>query len=104
MTSLPNIRQQNADRHERHTIRPCDQINFAIGEKQTLKAYPECSKFFDGSNPEQQAIVTADFDGSNSMEISTALAVPFGTAGWLALVLHTIAIELYVGLHLFAWC
>lgn len=30
------------------------------------------------------------------MELSAALAIPFGTAGWLALLLHTIAIEVYV--------
>jgi hypothetical protein len=32
------------------------------------------------------------------MQISTALAIPFGTAGWIAIVLHTIAIELYVSI------
>jgi hypothetical protein len=30
------------------------------------------------------------------MELSAALGIPFGAAGWLALLLHTFAIECYV--------
>jgi hypothetical protein len=32
------------------------------------------------------------------MELSVALGIPFGAAGWLALLLHTFAIECYVSI------
>jgi len=33
------------------------------------------------------------------MELTAALGIPFGAAGWLALLLHTFAIECYVSNH-----
>jgi len=33
------------------------------------------------------------------MELTAALGIPFGAAGWLALLLHTFAIECYVSYH-----
>jgi hypothetical protein len=43
--------------------------------------------------------VTADFASSNPVELAASLSVPFGTAGWLALLIHTIAIEFYVSMQ-----
>jgi hypothetical protein len=62
----------------------------------TLVQYPQCSAFFNGSDPKMRVIVTSDFASNNPIELSASLAIPFGSAGWLALLLHTIAIELYV--------
>ena len=58
--------------------------------------YPQCSQYLNGSDPSKRVIVTAKFASSNPVELAASLAVPFGTAGWLALLLHTITIELYV--------
>ncbi|KAI4753501.1 hypothetical protein E4T52_14330 [Aureobasidium sp. EXF-3400] len=81
-----------------YTVRPCAQIAFALGENDTLAAYPQCIDYFNGKAPNLPVIVTADFSSSNSMELSAALGVPFGAAGWLALLLHTFAIECYLRL------
>lgn len=80
----------------RYTVRTCAQIVFALGQDDTLAAYPQCSEYFNGNAPNLPVIVTADFASDNSMELSAALGIPFGGAGWLALLLHTIAIETYV--------
>jgi hypothetical protein len=80
----------------RFTTRPCSQIAFVLGQDGTVADYPQCSQYFDESDPTERVIVTADFASNNPVELAASLAVPFGTAGWLALLLHTIAIELYV--------
>ncbi|KAG9943338.1 hypothetical protein KCU85_g8763, partial [Aureobasidium melanogenum] len=81
-----------------YTVRPCAQIAFALGENETLAAYPQCADYFNGNAPNLPVIVTADFSSDNSMELSAALGIPFGAAGWLALLLHTLAIETYLRL------
>ncbi|THV89994.1 hypothetical protein D6D26_09574 [Aureobasidium pullulans] len=81
-----------------YTTRPCAQIEFALGRNDTLAAYPGCANYFNGKSPDLPVVVTVDFSSDNAMELSAALAVPFGTAGWLALLLHTIAIEVYLRL------
>lgn len=84
----------------RYTVRSCAQVAFALGHNETLAAYPQCSEYFNGNAPNLPVIVTADFASDNSMELSAALGIPFGGAGWLALLLHTIAIETYVSMIL----
>ncbi|KAI4853957.1 hypothetical protein E4T44_00508 [Aureobasidium sp. EXF-8845] len=81
-----------------YTVRPCAQIAFAIGQNDTLAAYPQCIDYFTGVTPNLPVIVTADFASQNSMELSAALGIPFGAAGWLALLIHTFAIECYLNL------
>ncbi|KAG9529425.1 hypothetical protein KCU93_g3543, partial [Aureobasidium melanogenum] len=81
-----------------YTVRTCAQVAFALGQSKTLAAYPQCTDFFDGNAPRLPVIVTADFASDNSMELSAALGIPFGAAGWLALLLHTLAIETYLRL------
>lgn len=95
---IPKHRYQSQKLTEycRFTTRPCSQIAFVLGQDGTVVDYPQCSQYFDGSDPTKRVIVTADFASNNPVEIAASLAVPFGTAGWLALLLHTIAIELYV--------
>lgn len=82
----------------RYTVRTCAQVAFALGQNETLAAYPQCVGYFDGNEPTRPIIVTADFASDNSMEFSAALGIPFGAAGWLALLLHTFAIETYVSI------
>ncbi|KAH0175390.1 hypothetical protein KCU67_g240, partial [Aureobasidium melanogenum] len=81
-----------------YTVRTCAQVAFALGQNKTLAAYPQCAAFFDGNAPRLPVIVTADFASDNSMELSAALGIPFGGAGWLSLLLHTLAIETYLRL------
>lgn len=81
----------------RFETRECAQIDFTLGRRGTLAYYPAYLAFYDGSNVHQRVTVTADFGSADSVELAVGAAVPFDTAGWLALVLHTVAVELYVG-------
>ncbi|KAI0411787.1 hypothetical protein F5X98DRAFT_380427 [Xylaria grammica] len=78
---------------------PCDKVNYALGSQDvTLSFYPECASFFSGKNFDQHALVKANFNGDNAIEVGTALNIVFGPAAFLALALHIIAAEVY--LHL----
>lgn len=81
-----------------YSSRPCDQIfdSFNREKGATLHFYPECAPFFSGENLEQQAVVKANFDGDTAIETGVALGVSFAMAGWLALAMHAIGIEVYV--------
>src|SRR3569833_2685182 len=80
-----------------YAVRPCGQIDEALGGNQTavISAYPDCGAYFSGAVSGQRAFVRADMSG-NLAEGSVALGLNFGAAGWLALTLHAIGIEIYV--------
>jgi hypothetical protein len=78
------------------TTYPCAQISFTLGEEGTLSYYPDCITYYNGTNLGQRVVVTPNFDSKNPIEIAAALGVSFGTAGWLALWIHAILIEVYV--------
>ena len=66
----------------------------------TLEFYPECASFFNGSNPDQHAIVRAAMDDNRIDQISAALGTTFGMAIWLGMVLHAAGIEIYVSFEI----
>jgi hypothetical protein len=82
-----------------YDARPCAQIAsvFDDSQKATLKNFPACASYFDGTNPGQYVVVEANMDG-NGMEVAAALGLRFGAAGWLALSLHAVGVELYLRL------
>nr|POE56488.1 hypothetical protein CFP56_33460 [Quercus suber] len=81
-----------------NTTRSCGQIAFILRESRTLSLYPDCAAYFNGTDPAQRAIVHVNFYSNNPAEIGAALGVPFGAAGWLALWLHAIGVEIYLAL------
>ena len=78
------------------TTYPCVQIDSILGEDGTLAAYPGCITYYDGSKLDQRVVVSPDFESENPIEIAAALGLSFGTAGWLALWIHAIIVEVYV--------
>ncbi|KAK3614304.1 hypothetical protein LTR22_027829, partial [Elasticomyces elasticus] len=81
---------------EWYVERRCAQINSIWGPKNTLEAYPDCSTFYDGTNPDHRVVVKAGFPNGSPVEISAALGITFGGgAGRLAPWLHAIMIEIY---------
>ena len=77
---------------------PCVQIDSVLGEDGTLALYPGCGSYYNGLNPEQRVVVSPDFESKNPIEIAAALGISFGTAGWLALWIHAVIVEVYVRL------
>ncbi|KAI2643136.1 hypothetical protein GGS21DRAFT_485646 [Xylaria nigripes] len=83
-----------------YLAQPCDKIRFVMrSEHAAMAAYPQCAPFFSGENPAQQAVVRANWiHAKNPMEATAAFNIVFGSAVWLALILHLIGAEFY--LHL----
>lgn len=85
---------------EHYFTMPCDKIAFMLGDQNaTVSRYPACEAFFSGSNKHQLVPVRADLGGAtNAAEAAAALDQTFGPSMWLALVIHMIAVEIYVRL------
>ena len=80
-----------------YIVWPCAKIAFTMrSENTTRNMYPACASYFDGTNPEQQAIVHANFGSGHSTELGAAMNMCFGMSLWVALALHAIGIEFYV--------
>lgn len=78
---------------------PCAKIAFVLDtypDADIISAYPSCAAFFDGTDVQQEAVVRADFNGAHVTEIGAALDMSFGSALWIATVLHVICVEIYV--------
>ncbi|XXH01994.1 hypothetical protein Hte_008358 [Hypoxylon texense] len=78
---------------------PCDKINYMLkGENATLARFPECASFFSGEDPDRHVAVRASVLTRDKVEVAAAVNLVFGSAGWLAIVIHAAAVEYY--LHL----
>lgn len=76
----------------------CAKIDYMMqNSSATLEAYPDCASYYDGSAPDQMALVQADLNGSEPTA-AAGLDLNFGAALWLALWLHAVGVEIY--LHL----
>lgn len=80
------------------SVQSCAKLLDVIGDAQELvQQYPSCSGLVNGGNLEAVAAVNANFGGS-AVESMSAMNMSFGMAGWLALALHAIGVEVYVSL------
>lgn len=78
-------------------VRPCAQIasDGVVPTSVIEKHWPNCAVFFSGESPRQTAVVDANYYGL-PIEINVALSFASGLCAFLAMVLHTIGVELYV--------
>lgn len=75
----------------------CAKIDFMMqSQKGVLAAFPGCAPFYSGQNPDVYVAVHASNPGANVAEVTAAFNATFGSALWLALVLHAVGIEIYV--------
>lgn len=80
-----------------YAARPCREVASAIGDaSQTVALYPDCATYFSGANSDQHVAVHADLNSSYPVEAAVAAGMSFGMAMWLALVIHMVAVEIYV--------
>jgi hypothetical protein len=78
---------------------PCAKIAFVLNtyaEAEIISEYPSCAAFFEGTDVQQEAVVRADFNGAHATEIGAALDMKFGSALWIATILHIVCVEIYV--------
>lgn len=78
---------------------PCAKINFVLGKTGTLQFYPGCASFYRGNAGQKEVLTAANFNSANPIELTASLDINFGAAGFLALWIHAILIELYVSLR-----
>ncbi|KAI9720789.1 MAG: hypothetical protein M1812_002628 [Candelaria pacifica] len=76
----------------------CDQVSFMYNKNQaSFKAlYPQCGT--PNMTREGQVSVLANFNDGSAVGVKASLAFSFGAAGWLALWLHAIGVEIYLAL------
>ncbi|KAL8873328.1 MAG: hypothetical protein Q9174_001187 [Haloplaca sp. 1 TL-2023] len=74
---------------------PCDKISFLYEDNSAgfQNDYPQC--FAANGTMDGWVAVRAKF-ADTSTQIGASLGVTFGSAGWLALVLHAIGVEIYL--------
>lgn len=78
---------------------PCGKIDFILEDESTMvQRYPECATYYDGSNPNQYAIVPASLSGQDAVQAAAALNLCAGGAFFLALMLHAVGVEIYVSI------
>ncbi|KZL72048.1 hypothetical protein CI238_00838 [Colletotrichum incanum] len=82
---------------------PCAVIEFMMGQANAANAtsslFEDCIPYASGENPNQQAVVEANFfDKSTPAGPTASLHVSFGMAGWLAGAIHAIGVEVYLRL------
>ena len=82
------------------SVQNCAKLLDVIGDAQQLvENYPSCASFIDSGNLQAATAVKADFGGSVE-QLMSAMNITFGMAGWLALGLHAIGVEVYVSSYL----
>ena len=75
---------------------PCSEIDFLQDSREEFKAkFPQCSAVNGTTN--DWIAVEASFN-SGKAGVSTALGLNFGMAGWLALFMHAVGVEIYLRL------
>lgn len=82
------------------SVQNCAKLLDVIGDsKELVENYPSCAALIDANNLQAVAAVKADFGGSVE-QLMSAMNISFGMAGWLALGLHALGVEVYVSLSL----
>jgi len=79
------------------SVQNCAKLLDVIGDAQQLvDQYPSCASLIDANNFQAVTAIKADFSGS-AEQLMSAMNITFGMAGWLALGLHAMGVEVYVG-------
>ena len=74
---------------------PCSEIAFLQESREAFEAnFPQCSAI--NGTTDDWIAVKASFGGK--AEVATALGLNFGMAGWLALFMHAVGVEIYLRL------
>ncbi|KAL2287533.1 hypothetical protein FJTKL_04970 [Diaporthe vaccinii] len=99
MRIVQNIACRAASGQGYTAMRPCAQIDSdgVLPRSVIERAWPECTVYFTGTHPDQQALVRADYYGL-PIEINVAISIVSGASAFVALFLHAMGVEVY--LHL----
>ena len=80
---------------EYYRATPCKELGFLYGSPSLLQTkYPDCVAA--NGTVDGWVVVNASF--SDKPGVATSLGMTFGAAGWLALLLHAVGVEIYLRL------
>ena len=79
---------------------PCSEALFVYGNNshRLYQDYPACDPANAKFAPDGYIVAKANINGDNVMQVVAALDLSFGTAGFLAMILHAIGVEIYLKL------
>lgn len=99
MRLIQNFAGRAVSGHGYALLRSCAQIDSdgVLPAAVILRYWPECTSYFSGMSPGQQALVRADYHGLPA-EVSVALSLVSGASALLALLLHAVGVEVYVSI------
>lgn len=97
MRIIQNISCRTVSGQGYTAMRPCAQIDSdgILSKSLIQSSWPECAAYFTGRNPDQQALVKADYHGL-PIEVNVAISIVSGASAFVALFLHAMGVELYV--------
>jgi hypothetical protein len=77
-----------------YQIQTCGQVAFGYGSwSPTVKFYPQCANELEDTN----IVIPANYNGL-AEEAGASLGTSFGMALWLAVLIHLVGVEIYLGL------
>ena len=80
-----------------YTTMSCDEIIFIYNSSNSVKKlYPQCSS--PNTTVDDMVAVHANFRSERPEQVASSLGVSFGMAIWLAILIHLIGVEIYLGL------
>ncbi|KJZ72500.1 hypothetical protein HIM_08169 [Hirsutella minnesotensis 3608] len=85
---------------EYYSVTPCYVVdNMFRGNQSAVEGYyPDCRAYYSGANPNVHVTVHADITTSRPDETATAFNKSWGPSAFLAILIHTLAVELYLRL------
>ncbi|KAI0809971.1 hypothetical protein GGR55DRAFT_147154 [Xylaria sp. FL0064] len=76
---------------------PCDKIDSVLKDYDNMVTlYPACSTSDTGRTTGQSAIVDANINSDDIMQLVTAFNLTYGMSSWMTLTIHAICAELYL--------
>ena len=81
----------------RAEILPCKVIDSIVsgGAEKLATLFPLCAEYARGASPEQSTVVVGSMT-SSWVEAAVSMRLGFTVGGWLAILIHVVAVELYV--------
>lgn len=84
----------------RFVVRSCAAVDYMFGGNITIveSVYPSCEEFYSGFQPDQHVLIQGNITSTRVDHIAANLGIACASSAWLALVLHCIAVEVYLAL------
>ena len=82
----------------RYVVRSCAAVDHMFGSNATTvqNLYPSCSAFYSGEAPNEHVLIPVNIASTRPDHIAANAGIACASAAWVALLLHCVAVEVYV--------